>query len=172
MTLGISRERMDSFDFIIIPTTHLHMMMTFTPDDPDGSTERRAELYIRRLDAVLDMDLPFRKIGIAHLTCPLIAPGENAHLDVLDLISDEEFCRVFRRIAEKGADFELNDNLTKYTPEQLERLLRPYRIAKEVGCKFYLGSDAHHPSYFETARRSFEMFIDLLDLQEEDKFRF
>lgn len=170
MTLGMTRTQMDAFSFIIIPTTHLHMM-GFTLDEADSSPDRRAKLYIQRLDAVLDMDLPFHKIGIAHLTCPLMAPGENAHLDVLDRISDQEFSRVFTRLAEKGAGFELNENLTRYSPENLTRILRPYRIAKAVGCKFYLGSDAHHPEHFDTAHRSFRQFVDLLELQEEDKFR-
>ena len=34
--------------------------------------------------------------------------------------------------------------------------LRPFRIAKECGCKFYLGSDAHHPKSFENSKKIFE----------------
>lgn len=39
--LGISEERFDDFDFVIIPTTHLHMM-SFTIDENETSVERRA----------------------------------------------------------------------------------------------------------------------------------
>ena len=56
----------------------------------------------------------------------------------------------------------------------VERLdaLRIYRLAKEAGCRFYLGSDAHHPRAFDRAAENFEHIIGLLDLQESDKFDF
>ena len=49
--------------------------------------------------------------------------------------------------------------------------MRPFVIAKERGCRFYFGSDAHHPSDFERAKEKFEKTVDLLDLTEDDKFR-
>jgi histidinol phosphatase-like PHP family hydrolase len=51
----------------------------------------------------------------------------------------------------------------------MELILR--RIAKKKGCKFYLGSDAHHPAPLDAARERFEAIVDALDLTEEDKFR-
>ena len=41
---------------------------------------------------------------------------------------------------------------------------------KEQGCKFYCGSDAHHPEEFVRVKEVFERAIDLLDLKESDKF--
>lgn len=168
--LGISEERFDDFDFVIIPTTHLHMM-SFTIDENETSVERRAFLYVTRLEKLLDMDLPFEKIGIAHLTCPLMAPNSfDDHLKVLDLISDETFKGLFSSIAKKKAGFELNFSYFQYEGEALQRVLRPYRIAKECNCKFYLGSDAHHPKTFENAMTNFTAIIEALDLGESDKF--
>jgi HisJ family histidinol phosphate phosphatase len=169
--LGISEERFDSFDFVIIPTTHLHMM-SFTIDEKDTSLERCADLYVARLDKLLDMDIPFHKIGIAHLTCPLMAPNnKDDHLKVLDLIPDKVFKELFSKIAKKKAGFELNFSFFQYEGESLERVLRPYRIAKECNCKFYLGSDAHHPQGFDYAIKNFSAIIDALDLKESDKFK-
>ena len=51
-----------------------------------------------------------------------------------------------------------------------QTIIRPYLIAKEQGCKFYLGSDAHHPRELDGARERFERIIDVLDLSESDKF--
>jgi histidinol phosphatase-like PHP family hydrolase len=56
--------------------------------------------------------------------------------------------------------------------KQLETVLHPYRIAKEVGCKFYLGGDAHHPEAFGENLKKFNKIIDLLDLHEKDKWDF
>ena len=44
------------------------------------------------------------------------------------------------------------------------------KIAKDCDCKFYFGSDAHHPAPFAKVRAVFERAIDLLDLRESDKF--
>ena len=54
-------------------------------------------------------------------------------------------------------------------PAVTEIVLRPYRIAKACGCKFYCGSDAHTPKDFEMVKR-FERAIDLLQLEEKDKW--
>ena len=49
-------------------------------------------------------------------------------------------------------------------------LMRPYYIAKDCGCKFYLGSDSHKQSALENIKAEFENIITLLDLTENDKF--
>ncbi len=172
MTLGISAAMMDKFAFIIIPTTHLHM-----PGYEDvPSVQGRALLYVERLDKLLDMDLPFAKIGIAHLSCDLMAYNHvndfDEHVRILDAIDDDSYRKVFAKLAQKGAGFELNFDPAVYTAEQLSRVLRPYKIAKEVGCKFYFGSDAHIPADLEQARRRFETISQLLGLEECDRFRF
>ncbi|NLM77143.1 MAG: hypothetical protein GX173_03540 [Ruminococcaceae bacterium] len=170
MRIGLSQERFEQFDFVIIPTTHLHMP-SFTIDEADDSLERRAYLYAERLHKLLDMDLPFEKIGIAHLTCSLIANKQPAdHIKVLELISDATFFELYGKIADRKAGSELNFPIFKYDGENLDRILRPYRIAKKCGCKFYLGSDAHHPKGLDTAVTQFEAIIDALDLTESDKF--
>ena len=43
------------------------------------------------------------------------------------------------------------------------------RIAREEGCRFYLGSDAHTPAELAKAKANFEAIIDLLGLTEDDK---
>ena len=172
MNVGIKRETIDKFDFVIVSTTHLHMM-GFTLSMEDDVLERRAARYIERFDALLNMDMPFYKIGIAHLTCQHIANSDDtAHIRLIDLISDEEFKRLFIRSAKKGLGIEINFDPFRYSQEQLERILRPYRLAKKCGCKFYFGSDSHHPEEFVGLRKKFETIVKLLELQEEDKFLF
>lgn len=171
MTLGLARENFDKFDFIIIPTTHLHMT-GFTIDEDELNREGRIKAYIRRLEAVLSMELPFHKIGIAHLTTHLIAREDwQEHISILDSISNKTFEDIFGVAARKGVGIELNMNCDSYKKDELERVLRPYRIAKEQGCKFYFGSDAHHPDAFDTAKHRFERIVDDLELTENDKFR-
>lgn len=169
-TLGISPEVMKKFEFIIVPTNHLHMS-GFTIDcEKDGSAQGRAKLCVERVHALLDMDLPFEKIGLAHLTCSLLAPDMDHH-DVLDLISDATLAEMLTRVAQKGAGVELNFPIKNYEGKELERELRLYRIAKDCGCKFYFGSDAHHPGGLAKAMERFALTVDALELTEDDKFR-
>lgn len=170
--LGMSKERFDSFDFVVVSTTHFHMT-GFTLSEKDAeSVEGRAGAWSKRLEAVLNMSLPFNKIGFAHLTCPLISPkrDRDIYLKILESIPEREMERIFSKAAQLGAGIELNYQDMCFKDEEKEIVLRPYRIAKNCGCKFYMGSDAHHPDIFESARGIFERAIDLLDLKEEDKF--
>lgn len=170
--VGVAEETFDEFDFVIIPTTHLHMN-GFTLEDGIKNSEVRAQLWFDRLAALLQMRLPWKKIGIAHLTCPLLGGADRkAHVRILELLNTESLRVLFRRIAELGAGVELNFNSFAYEGEELEKVLRIYRIAKEQGCKFYLGSDAHHPASLEKAHKNFENIIELLQLEESDKFDF
>ena len=135
-----------------------------------ANTQSRANAWVKRLDAVLGMDLPFHKVGIAHLTCGLIAPERQECLEVLKLIPEEEMKRLFNKAAQLGAGIELNRDDMKFTDQEADVVLRPYRIAKQCGCKFYLGSDAHTNKGLDESKAIFERAVNLLELTEEDKF--
>lgn len=165
--LGVSKERFDAFDFIIVATTHLHL---------DGNTvrakietpEEAAYHWIDKLENLLLKDLPFNKMGIAHLTTGHILKNRTA--EVLPLISDSNLYSVFGECSRKGVGIELNVKTINMTDEQKEIFLRPYFVAKECGCKFYLGSDSHKRSAMECAKENFENVITALELKESDKF--
>ena len=167
MTVGCSRERMEDLAFIVIPTTHFHMEKFTIGEEMLATPETRAQFWVDKLDALLAMDLPFYKIGIAHPVCPLIWKGDRAkYLATLDSIPEADMHRIFAKAAKLGVGIEIN---MSYPDEERDTVLRPFRIAKEEGCKFYLGSDAHHPAGLEGARKKFERAIDDLELTEEDK---
>lgn len=70
--------------------------------------------------------------------------------------------------AKLGVGIELNAGDMRIVDE--ETVLRIYKTAKKCGCKFYLGSDAHHPKNFDNAKQIFERAVTLLELSEDDKF--
>ena len=170
LTLGLSQEHFDAFDFVVISTTHLHMQAEQLKANGLSDAQGRAKVWKKRLEAVLNMPLPFHKIGIAHLTCPLIAPTREMYLQTLDLLEETDLFRLFGKAAALGVGVELNSRDMQFADEETETVLRPYHIAKACGCKFYFGSDAHHPAVFESVRPYFERAIDLLDLRLEDRF--
>lgn len=170
--LGLSKKVVDELDFIVIPTTHFHMR-GFTISRRDGCTAKgMAKNWIDRLDHVLNMDLPFYKIGIAHLTTSGIEARKGKLLETIDAIPVSEMEKLFKKAAQLGVGIELNSDDMEFTDEEADIILMPYRIAKECGCKFYCGSDAHTPRRFETVKEIFERSIDMLELEETDKIGF
>ena len=167
--IGISPERFDEFDFIIVPTTHLHMK-GFTIDESDyGNPQRLAKLWVERFDMLLSADLPFGKVGLAHPCTACIAPEGKKHLETLKLIPDAEMHRLFTEAARLGIGIEINGSDVSLEERDAEVALRPLRIAKECGCKFYYGSDAHKGREFGVWR-NFERAAEMLGLTEDDKF--
>jgi histidinol phosphatase-like PHP family hydrolase len=133
--------------------------------------ERRAYLWAKRLDALLDMDIPFEKTGIAHITDGLTAPRQwDDHLKVFSMIEQNTLDKLFEKAAERKVGIELNLNFDSYSVEEREIIGRVYFTAKRKGCKFYFGSDAHHPAKFQTAPSNFRKIADWLELEESDKF--
>ena len=171
-TVGVAKETLDKFAFIIIPTTHMHMVDFTISREHAESNEARARLWVSRLDALLSMDLPFHKIGIAHLACSLInGSSRESYIKTLNLIPSEEMERVFKKAADCGVGIELNQYDMNWRDGEEDTVLRIYRTAKKMGCKFYLGTDAHHPDAFVKSKAIFERAIERLGLTEENKFR-
>lgn len=167
--LGISPERYEKFDFVVIPTTHLHLAGN-TVRTKLLTPEEAADHWIKRLEALLKMDLPWHKTGIAHLTCGHIFKGSVP--DVIKLLPEEKLYEIFTDCSEKGVGIELNMKTLSLSDEVKSIMLRPYFIAKDCGCKFYLGSDSHSVKALETVKENFEDIITSLDLKEKDKFGF
>ena len=92
--------------------------------------------------------------------------------DVIKLLPDEKLYEIFTDCSEKGVGIELNMKTLSLSDEVKSIMLRPYFIAKDCGCKFYLGSDSHSVKALETVKENFEDIITSLDLKEKDKFGF
>lgn len=168
---GVLPEHFDEFEFMALSVSHLHMK-DFTIVLPEqDSTEARIELYKKRMEWALALDLPWHKVGLAHPTTALLTSADwQRHLDLLDGIDDETWASWFTRLEEKGAGIELNIEIFRFTEEELPRGLRPYQIAKKCGSHFYLGSDAHRLAQIEEGPKRFARIIELLELTEDDKW--
>ena len=169
--IGVPPARYDDFDFIVVATTHMHCPGATISEEDYRSEERQAALWAERFHAVLNSDLPLKKVGIAHPACTLIHPqSREGYLRVLDRIPTSEMERVFSKAAKAGVGIEINRCDMIFSDAEEDTILRMFRIAKSCGCKFYLGSDAHNPKGLQEAVELFERGITLLDLKESDKF--
>ena len=79
--------------------------------------------------------------------------------------------KLFKKASKLGVGIEINMyDAMNFVGETGEIALKLFQIAKECKCKFYFGSDAHTPKGFLKCTEYFERAIDLLDLDEKDKF--
>ena len=171
LTIGVPPERYDDFDFIIVPINHFHFNPQTLPTEARNDAEKTAWHWVNKFNGVLESSLPLHKTGLAHLTCGLTAPdSEEVLRKVFEIIPDSTYRMLFAKAAQKGVGIELNSDDFRIKDEEMPILMKPYRIAKEMGCKFYLGSDAHTPKGLAEAPALFERAIDILDLKESDKF--
>ena len=166
-TLGVPASRYNDFDFIIIPTTHMHMKGFTLTEEEAQSEDDRARLWVEKLDAVLNMELPFHKVGIAHLSCRFIGVTKDEYNNVVKKIPQSELTRLFTKASSLGVGIEIN---TAFNEIMYPETVNIYKTAKDCGCKFYFGSDAHTPNDYEEKLQSAEKLIDLIGLDESDKF--
>ena len=85
-------------------------------------------------------------------------------------IPEREMLRLFKGARACGLAIELNASDMRSAMKHPEILMKPFTVAKECGCKFYLGTDAHHPKAFDIAEETFTRAIDYLRLTEDDKY--
>ncbi|MBQ9951762.1 MAG: PHP domain-containing protein [Clostridia bacterium] len=164
--LGLSRAAFDKFDFVVIPPNHFHME-NFVRPAHITSPKDRAELLMTRLEELQQLDLPWRKIGIAHLSCPLICRNESVSA-VFHEMPDERLHRIFRVFAQRGTGIELNSGSFPAS-EDFAEIMRPYLIARDEGCKFYFSSDAHSVAGLEIDA-NLAPAIEALQLQPEQLY--
>jgi len=167
--LGLSAENYDLFDFIVIPPNHFHMKGLVRPHEY-VTEEMVADLLVERLEQLSELDLPWKKVGIAHLNCGLTF-SEGSPERVFALVDEKRYRAVMKKFAALGAGIELN--LACFKPnwrEHEEEKLRLFRMAKEEGCKFYLASDAHTPEELVVVHERGELVCSLLGLDECDQF--
>lgn len=167
--IAASPAEMEQLDFLVFAPSHLHLKGFTVPENLDPSAEVHKNWYMARMNRLLSMDIPFHKSGLAHPTCSLACVEHP--IEMFDIISDREYEDMWGRMRDLGMGVEINMP-DGYTPDHLERILRPYRIAKAMGCKFYLGGDAHTPEAYRGKLALFRKYVDLLELTEEDKHPF
>lgn len=166
--IGISPESYDEFEFIIVPFTHLHN--NFSRPVDCTTPEQVANLYMDHFEDLMAIDLPWKKVGIPHLTCPLVYPGPRLH-EVFEHMVDSRLEKCFTFLAKQGTGIELNASSFRPGWEQYpDTFLNIYRIAKAAGCKFYVGSDAHAVASLKNINQNLPVVAEMLGLTEADRY--
>lgn len=168
--LGLRPDHFAAFDFVIIPPNHFNMPGFVRPEGVDAP-EDRARLLVERLEEIARLPIPFYKVGIAHLTTGLLHQGGDKYA-VIDAVPEARFYDAMRAFAKNGAGIELN--AACFAPGWQARAdmeLKLYRIARQAGCRFYLGSDAHSADRLDGIQGVLPDVIRALALTAEDRYQ-
>ncbi len=165
----ISPEESLLFDYVLFASSHIlnypHMYTEYELSSPD--VLRR--LTVERFIAACKLDYPV-PMGICHPLYPICSPHQ---CEIIDGISDACLKECFCMAKEKNISIEIHACLfRKDTPLNADglsdRYLRILSVAKECGCKFHFGSDAHDPHAFVGSHDKLRRAATLLGITGED----
>lgn len=160
---GITREFAEQLDFVLLACSHFHQKEFV--EQPDGDTPQDLGKHIMKF---------FRSAvssGLAtSIPHPLIPCGSLDKFDeAIASISDAELQDAFGLAQQHGVALEIT---VGFIPTEKRRIsfetpIRFLSLAKQAGCKFTLGTDAHS---FGQQRRLQELrpLVDALQLTDDD----
>ncbi len=165
-SIAVSREQVESFDFLIVPNSHTHMMM---PESYYEPYEKHIDFMFDAFYNILNCEFSRYITSIAHPFRAVAPPYDRTILN--KMISDDRYKKAFDAAANKNIALEINVfSIVKENPDDITKLdedIRMFRLAKECGCKFTFGSDAHiiteHTNYTNA-----DKIAQILGLSEND----
>ncbi len=166
--VSVTEEVAEQLDFLIVPNSHTHITM---PKEFYEPYEKHIEYMIQAYEDIINSKVSKYITAVAHPFCAVCCPYDREQL--INIISDDTFKRLFEKTANKGIAFELNvDYMAKFKKSYEEIAeaahMRMFRLAKESGCKFIFGSDAHSTTEHQTYEYLTKTFVELLGLKEDD----
>ena len=164
--VGITEECAEQLDFLIVPNSHTHMTM---PKELYQPYEKHKEFMINAYREIINSPVSKYITSMAHPFEAVCCPYDNQR--VIDIITDDEYRRIFDETAEKGIAVEINvSSMMGMSREQIEKrsVIRHFRLAKECGCLFTFGSDTHNDKEQLPFRELSETVADILGLSIND----
>jgi histidinol phosphatase-like PHP family hydrolase len=167
---SITQEFAETLDFVNLACSHFHMSDVVQPPQDDAPQTVGQH-------ALLMFDAAVQSGWASTIVHPLLPLGYFAQYDAaIDSLSDAQLLDAMARAAEAGVAMEIT---LSFLPKQVERdgvmtdlwsletPLRVLSLAKDAGCVFTFGSDAHVPGRFDLLPQ-LNYFTDHLKLSEED----
>ena len=169
--VAITEECAEKFDFITVSNSHTHKTMPAEYAKPDYK-KIHTEFMVRAYLNILESPVSKHILSMAHPFDAVCCPYDNNILK--QMVTDDTFKMLFSKTAERGIAVEINIGTMKAFDEsnvESAEEIRMFNIAKEMGCKFVFGSDAHNVHNYDTYYlQKCKMMADVLSLKESDMF--
>ena len=145
----------------------------YLPEIKTDSVDYSVKTLIRNSRSLVENE-DFRQlcrvmpVSVAH-PYALCGTTTEERQNVLRAISSEDYRRFYREVKKLGAYVEINVSSVLEAGEELETNphLDHFRIAKEEGCQFTFGTDAHSTHWLENIRIG-DRISELLELKRSD----
>ena len=157
-TVAISREVAQQMDVLLVPHSHTHMRDFVIPAELADDAQKHGDFLVRHFMDIMESPVADLITAIPH---PFHPCGYRPYADVINAISDKALEECCKAAKQNGIALEINtgcyagmlaDEIADYA------LTRVYTIAREVGCRFTIGSDSHDiPSMFTLPRAEYQM---------------
>lgn len=163
--VALTEAAAETFDFIIVPNSHTHITM---PKEFYQPPEKHKEYMIEAYKDIIRSPIRRYITSIAHPFDPVNCPYPRRL--VYDLITNDEFRRLFDETAEAGIAVEINLSAVRDPSLMLGEdcsMMRMFCLAKECGCRFTFGTDAHKTGDLQVLENAAFM-VEQLGLTEDD----
>lgn len=160
-SVAITEKVAEQLDFLLVPNSHTHMMMDKKLYRP---REAHRDFMVKAFEEIVTCPMSKYVDAIAHPFEPVGESYEETTL-IIACTDNNTFKRIFTLCAEKEIALEFNSSAMARvfdSTDNPEEHMRMFSIAKECGCKFSFGSDAHHEAgqtrHIEIAQKCVEKF--------------
>lgn len=162
--VAVSEAVAEQLDFMLVPNSHTHITM---PKDLYEPHQAHADYMLKAFYDIINSPVAKYITAIPHPFMAVCCPYPNTEL--IKLITDDQFKACFTAAAEKGIAMEINPCHFRGELETIYngQLMRMYRIMRDCGCKFTIGTDSHSDTGHD-AYRNIYIPISLLELKEDD----
>lgn len=148
--ISLHPDNAEIFDYVLVSANHFHM--PFVRSAAINGGKELANLFYTRFKEVCEFDFV---TGIAHPFIPIGFAGREK--EVLQLLEERELEKCFALAAACNKSVELNIYCIYDMKNAgvLDDYIRILQIARDCGCNFHVGSDAHSVNCFTPERFAF-----------------
>lgn len=165
----LSPEEGLNFDYILVAASHILNYPKMYADYDLSTPAKLRKLTLDQFFAACELRYPV-PVGICHPLYPICSPWEQ---EVVDGISDTCLNECFSMAAERDISIEIHACLYRNGTALNEyglsdSYLRVLSAAKNCGCKFHFGADAHNPDMFADKHDLLRKAAELIGITAED----
>lgn len=163
--VAITPETASKLDFVLAPVSHTHITM---PKEFYSDINKHADYMLNAWYDIMESKAAKYITAIPHPFFAISCPYDNR--EVMRRITDKQFRDCFTAAKENDIAVEINSKSYKgRSVSQIinDESIRMYSIAKECGCLFTFGSDAHDIPQMEPLSNAY-IIASVLELCDKD----
>ena len=157
--IGIHPESASLLDYVLVAMSHYrpfdNVFLGMDANDPKFMRKFAIDRFMRACNA--EYSVP---VGIPH---PFVPHGVKCPERLMQEISDNDYLDCFKEARRKGVFLEvhcscLDNDWENYKDGYPVEMIRMMMLARECGCRFTYGSDAHWMSMYDGTHEPMEKF--------------